>query len=69
MNKPTNAGHELADVIERAIGARNPTPGSVVGSEQAIRDEVGAGRAVFRQAMRILQHRGTLTLRRGQGGG
>lgn len=67
--KPVKAGQELADRIARALQAGGHESGSLIGSEQAMREEYGASSAVFRQAMRLLEHRGVIRLRRGQGGG
>src|SRR3546814_14150220 len=36
---------------------------------QELREQHNAGRALFRQAMRILEYRGIIRLRRGLGGG
>src|SRR3546814_15099255 len=69
MTKPASAGLELADRISRSLEAAHYEPGSIIGSEQELREQHNAGRALFRQAMRILEYRGIIRLRRGLGGG
>lgn len=69
MSHTMSAGHVLADRIERHLGTAKAVPGTIIGSEQQVREQHGAGRVLFRQAMRILEHRGVVRLRRGQGGG
>src|SRR3546814_2506430 len=69
MTKPASAGLELADRIARSLEAAHYEPGSIIGSEQELREQHIAGRALFRQAMRILADRGIIRLRRVLGGG
>lgn len=69
MTNSLSAGQALADRIAQSLRATDPVPGTLIGSETALRDEYDASRSVFHQAMRILEHRGMVQLRRGQGGG
>src|SRR3546814_21005794 len=43
--------------ISRSLEAAHYEPGSIIGSEQELREQNNAGRALFRQAMRILEAR------------
>ena len=43
--------------------------GRVVGSEAELRERYGVSRAVFREAVRIVEHQGVARMRRGPGGG
>jgi len=54
----------LADVV-----ASGWPVGEVVGSEAALRERYGVSRAVFREAVRIVEHQGVARMRRGPGGG
>lgn len=54
----------LADVI-----ADGWPVGQVVGSEADLRERYGVSRAVFREAVRIVEHQGVARMRRGPGGG
>src|SRR3546814_2620681 len=56
-------------ILSRSLEAAHYEPGSIIGSEQELREQHNAGRALFRQAMRILEYRGIIRLRRGLGGG
>jgi DNA-binding FadR family transcriptional regulator len=63
------AGVELADEIEKEIRSGKHHPGAVLGFENELISRHGAGRAVVRQAVRILEQRGVAYSRRGKGGG
>lgn len=43
--------------------------GQVIGSEPELLDDLGVSRAVFREAVRLLEHHSVATMRRGPGGG
>ncbi|MDB6062583.1 MAG: GntR family transcriptional regulator [Verrucomicrobiaceae bacterium] len=66
---PDSADVQLADRIARGIFASNAAPGTVIASQQELRALHEAGRAVLRQAVRILEERGIAKMRRGFGGG
>jgi len=59
----------LARDILRKIVAGGLPPGTALGSEPELLAEHGASRAVFREAVRILEHHHIATMRRGRGGG
>ena len=63
------SGTSLADEIERQIRDGAFLPGHVVASEQALQTRSNVGRAVVRQAVRLLEQRGVASMRRGVGGG
>jgi DNA-binding FadR family transcriptional regulator len=44
-------------------------PGTLLGSQAALIERYGASRAVFREALRLLEHHQIATMRRGPGGG
>ena len=62
-------GEITAMKIEAQIAARGWTQGEVLGSESELLDEYGVSRAVLREAIRLLEHHGVATMRRGPGGG
>jgi DNA-binding FadR family transcriptional regulator len=62
-------GEILAERIEDEIISTGWVIGSVVGSEAELVDKYGVSRAVFREAMRIVDHHGVAEMRRGPGGG
>jgi len=63
------AGEQLADEIQREIEASAMDPGSIIASERDLRATHDTGRSVLRQAVRILESRGVVRMRRGQHGG
>jgi DNA-binding FadR family transcriptional regulator len=63
------AGVELADQLEKEIRSGKHHAGEVLGFESELITRHGAGRAVVRQAVRILEQRGIAYSRRGKGGG
>jgi DNA-binding FadR family transcriptional regulator len=67
MRQP--AGAELADELEKEIRSGKHHAGDVWGFESELITQHGAGRAVVRQAVRILEQRGIAYSRRGKGGG
>jgi DNA-binding FadR family transcriptional regulator len=62
-------GEILAQHIEDEIVAGDRQPGTVLGSEAELIERYGVSRAVFREAMRIVDHHGVAEMRRGPGGG
>jgi DNA-binding FadR family transcriptional regulator len=67
--KRQQAGVALADAIEQEIRQARHPPGSVLAFENELQVRHNAGRAVVRQAVRILEQRGIAHMRRGNGGG
>src|SRR5262245_41303067 len=59
----------VADLIIRDIGKNGWQIGSVIGSESELLDRYDVSRAVFRESVRLLEHLGVATTRRGPGGG
>lgn len=62
-------GEVLAEEIENEIIAAGWPVGTVLGSESDLLERYGVSRAVFREAMRIVDHHGVAEMRRGPGGG
>lgn len=62
-------GEVLAERIEDEIIAEGWPVGKVLGSESELTERYGVSRAVFREAMRIVDHHGVAEMRRGPGGG
>jgi DNA-binding FadR family transcriptional regulator len=62
-------GEMLAQQIEDEIIAGNGEVGTVLGSEAALIERYGVSRAVFREAIRVVDHHGVAEMRRGPGGG
>ena len=62
-------GEVLAEEIENEIIERRWPVGEVLGSEADLIDKYDVSRAVFREAMRIVEHHGVAEMRRGPGGG
>jgi DNA-binding FadR family transcriptional regulator len=66
-------GRKLAEVvaakIELEIASRGWPIGEVVGSEATLLERYGVSRAVFREAVRIVEHHEVAAMRRGPGGG
>jgi DNA-binding FadR family transcriptional regulator len=59
----------LAHLIHGEIREANIAPGTVMGSEPDLIVRYGVSRAVFREAVRLLEHNQIADMRRGQGGG
>jgi DNA-binding FadR family transcriptional regulator len=68
-----SGGSKLASVVADRVIAditrRGWAAGSIVGSEQELLDRYGVSRAVFREAVRLLEHLHVARMRRGPGGG
>ena len=62
-------GEQLAERVEEEIIASGWPVGRVLGSEADLIERYGVSRAVFREAMRIVDHHGVAEMRRGPGGG
>lgn len=62
-------GELTAMKIEEQIAARGWPLGEVIGSEADLLSEYGVSRSVLREAIRLLEHHGVATMRRGPGGG
>ncbi|HEY6377850.1 MAG TPA: FCD domain-containing protein [Candidatus Dormibacteraeota bacterium] len=62
-------GEILAERIENEIVSSGWRVGEVLGSEAELIERYGVSRAVFREAMRIVDHHGVAEMRRGPGGG
>lgn len=60
---------ELARSIESDIMKRGWPVGELLGSEPSLAEKFGVSRAVFREAVRIVEHHGAANMRRGPGGG
>jgi DNA-binding FadR family transcriptional regulator len=59
----------VADQIEQAIVGQRWEPGELFGSEVELIARYGVSRAVFREAIRLLEHHGLAEMRRGLHGG
>ena len=59
----------VADQIEQTIVGQRWEPGDLFGSEMELIARYGVSRAVFREAVRLLEHHGLAEMRRGLHGG
>ena len=59
----------VADQIEQTIVGQRWEPGDLFGSEVQLIARYGVSRAVFREAVRLLEHHGLAEMRRGLHGG
>src|SRR5690242_21106455 len=59
----------VADQIEQTIVGQRWEPGELFGSEVELIARYGVSRAVFREAVRLLEHHGLAEMRRGLHGG
>jgi DNA-binding FadR family transcriptional regulator len=62
-------GEIIADRLEKQIISEGLPPGSLLGSEMELIAGLGCSRAVFREAVRLLERHGIVEMRRGVGGG
>jgi DNA-binding FadR family transcriptional regulator len=60
---------DVARAILQDVVADDLPPGTLLGSQAALIERYGASRAVFREALRLLEHHQVATMRRGPGGG
>lgn len=67
--RPRKLGEVIAERIENEIVDRGWPVGAVLGSEAELIEKYNVSRAVFREAMRIVDHHGVAEMRRGPGGG
>jgi DNA-binding FadR family transcriptional regulator len=65
----TKLAQRVARQIEEEIFAARLQPGVKIGSEPNLMEQHGISRTIFREAVRILEHDGIATMRRGPGGG
>jgi DNA-binding FadR family transcriptional regulator len=67
------AGQKRAEAVAREIFhgvvAGNLQPGDLIGSEPELMERYGVSRAVFREAVRLVEHDQVATMRRGPRGG
>jgi DNA-binding FadR family transcriptional regulator len=59
----------VARAILQDVVADDLPPGYLLGSQATLIDRYGASRAVFREALRLLEHHQIASMRRGPGGG
>jgi DNA-binding FadR family transcriptional regulator len=60
---------DVARAILQDVVADDLPPGTLIGSQAALIERYGASRAVFREALRLLEHHQIARMRRGPGGG
>lgn len=60
---------DVARAILQDVVADDLPPGTLLGSQTVLIERYGASRAVFREALRLLEHHQIATMRRGPGGG
>ncbi len=60
---------DIADQIEGSVSKLDWQVGAMVGDETALMAQYGVGRSVFRQAIRLSEHLGVASMRRGRTGG
>jgi len=69
----TSVGNKRAEDVARAILkeiiVEDLPPGELLGSETELIERYGVSRAVFREAVRLLEHHHIAAMRRGPGGG
>lgn len=68
-SRSAKLGEMVATRIEREIMKAGWPVGRVIGSESELLEKYQVSRAVFREAVRLLEHHGTAVMRRGPGGG
>src|SRR3546814_18745115 len=59
----------VADAIVSDVVALGWPEGEVIGSEPELLERYGVSRAVFREAVRLVEHKEVARMRRGPGGG
>ncbi len=59
----------VVDLIEMSAAKHGWRPGLMLGDETTLMEEFGAGRSVLRQAIRLAEHLGIASMRRGRSGG
>jgi len=68
-NSSSKLAEQVASMLEDRILAMGWPVGQVIGSEPDLLAEYGISRAVFREAVRLLEHHSVARMRRGPGGG
>jgi DNA-binding FadR family transcriptional regulator len=68
-NTAIKMAEKLASTLESEIMAKGWPVGEPLGSEPELIERFGVSRAVFREAVRIVEHHGAARMRRGPGGG
>jgi DNA-binding FadR family transcriptional regulator len=66
---PKKLGEVIARQLEREIIDSGTRPGTLLGSEIDLIERLGCSRAVFREAIRLVERDGLVEMRRGVGGG
>jgi DNA-binding FadR family transcriptional regulator len=66
---PDKMAARLVNLIERDLAAQGWPQGAQIGTEPDLLKKYGVSRAVFREAVRIGEHRGILRMQRGPRGG
>jgi DNA-binding FadR family transcriptional regulator len=66
---PLKMAEELAYAIESEIMRLGWPSGQILGSETELIERYGVSRAVFREAVRLVEHHGAARMRRGPNGG
>lgn len=65
----TKLSHRVADRMARELSVASPAPGERLGSETELAARFGVSRAVFREAVHLMETHGLIRARRGQNGG
>ena len=66
---PGKLPEKVAMLVRQEIRRQGWPTGRVLGNEATLCEELGVSRAVFREAVRILEHNGVARMRQGPGGG
>jgi GntR family transcriptional regulator, transcriptional repressor for pyruvate dehydrogenase complex len=69
MSRAPKVGQHISDELRRKILAENLPPGTKLPSEAELMEQYGASRASVREAIRLLESEGLITIRPGPGGG
>jgi DNA-binding FadR family transcriptional regulator len=69
QSAPPKMAEELAYRLESLVMERGWPVGTILGSEPELIERFGVSRAVFREAVRIVEHHGAARMRRGPNGG
>lgn len=66
---PRTRADDVIRYVEELVDARDLKPGDLIGTRADLRDQTGVARATINEAIRLLQDRGSVSLRPGPGGG
>lgn len=66
---PAKLAVGVAAHLARRVVDRSLEPGALIGTETELMDQEGVSRAVFREAVRLLEYHSVAGMRRGPGGG